>query len=100
MSTIQPINPIDFNLAINSSSSGGMGNGGKSFMDVLKDSLEKVNQLQLEADNAVVAFSTGEDIDIHNVMIAIEKANLALTMLVEVRNRGLEAYQEMMRMVP
>lgn len=48
----------------------------------------------------MTAFSAGEDIDIHNVMMAIERANLALSVVTEVRNRALEAYQEMMRMVP
>ncbi|MGB9682103.1 MAG: flagellar hook-basal body complex protein FliE [bacterium] len=95
-----PIESVNLNFPVGFSNSQGLKGEGKSFIEVLKNSLEKVNQLQLEADNAVRAFSTGEDIDIHNVMIAIEKASLALTMLVEVRNRGLEAYQEMMRMVP
>jgi len=95
-----PINPINFNLSKPSSDVSNIDKGEKSFIDVLKDSLEKINQLQLEANNIVAAFSMGENIDIHNVMIAVEKANLALSLLVEVRNRGLEAYQEMMRMVP
>jgi flagellar hook-basal body complex protein FliE len=95
-----PISPINFNSSVPSSSISITDKGEKSFIDVLKDSLEKINQLQLEAENAVTAFSMGENLDIHNIMIAVEKANLALSMLVEVRNRGLEAYQEMMRMVP
>ncbi|HPO83007.1 MAG TPA: flagellar hook-basal body complex protein FliE [bacterium] len=72
----------------------------KSFLTVLGESIEKVNNLQLDAERMVTAFSAGEDIDIHNVMIAIERANLALSVVTEVRNRALEAYQEMMRMVP
>lgn len=72
----------------------------KSFLEVLSESIEKVNDLQLDAEKIVTAFSAGEDIDIHNVMIAIERANLALSVITEVRNRALEAYQEIMRMVP
>lgn len=71
-----------------------------SFSEFLKDSLEKVNQLQIEANSAVTAFSTGEDIDIHKVMIAVERANLSLSIVTEIRNRLLDAYQEIMRMVP
>lgn len=71
-----------------------------NFSEFLKESLEKVNQLQIEANNAVVAFSTGEDIDIHRVMIAIERANLSLSIVTEIRNRLLDAYHEIMRMVP
>ncbi|HHV80805.1 MAG TPA: flagellar hook-basal body complex protein FliE [bacterium] len=72
----------------------------ESFLAVLGESIEKVNKLQLDAERMVTAFSAGEDIDIHNVMMAIERANLALSVVTEVRNRALEAYQEMMRMVP
>ncbi|MCX7796257.1 MAG: flagellar hook-basal body complex protein FliE [bacterium] len=71
-----------------------------SFAEFLKESLEKVNQLQIEANNAVTAFSMGEDIDIHRVMIAIERANLSLSIVTEIRNRLLDAYHEIMRMVP
>lgn len=71
-----------------------------SFSEFLKDSLEKVNQLQIEANNAITAFSTGEDIDIHRVMIALERANLSLSIVTEIRNRLLDAYHEIMRMVP
>lgn len=72
----------------------------RSFIDFLKESLEKVNQLQIEANEAVTAFSVGESIDIHNVMIAVEKANLSLSIVTEIRNRALDAYHEIMRMVP
>ncbi|MGC8972021.1 MAG: flagellar hook-basal body complex protein FliE [bacterium] len=73
---------------------------GRGFIDFLKESLERVNQLQIEANQAVTAFSAGESIDIHNVMIAIEKANLSLSIITEIRNRALDAYHEIMRMVP
>lgn len=72
----------------------------RSFVDFLKESLERVNQLQIEANEAVTAFSLGKSIDIHNVMIAIEKANLSLSIVTEIRNRALDAYHEIMRMVP
>jgi flagellar hook-basal body complex protein FliE len=72
----------------------------KGFVEFLKDSLEKVNQLQIEANEAVTAFSAGKDIDIHTVMIAVERANLSLSVVTEIRNRVLDAYHEIMRMVP
>jgi len=72
----------------------------ENFIDFLKESLERVNQLQIEANEAVTAFSIGENIDIHKVMIAIEKANLSLSIVTEIRNRALDAYHEIMRMVP
>lgn len=73
-------------------------NEGVSFADYLKDAVNKVNELQAAADQTAAAFARGEDIDIHTVMIATEKAALAFNYLVSVRNRLLESYQEIMRM--
>lgn len=96
MSSIEPIKPISSpiaNIEIVDKSE-------KSFLEFLGESIEKINQLQLEADKMVTAFSVGEDIDIHNVMLAVERASLSLSVITEIRNRALEAYQEIMRMVP
>ncbi len=71
---------------------------GKSFSQWLQDSLDQVSELQHEADQKAVAFSRGEDIDIHSVMLAAEHASLALNYLLAVRTRLLESYQEIMRM--
>ncbi|MBC7321278.1 flagellar hook-basal body complex protein FliE [bacterium] len=93
-----PIEPIRFD--IRPIESVNIEKEGVRFSDFLKESLEKVNQLQIEANKAVINFSTGEDIDIHRVMIAIERANLSLSIVTEIRNRLLDAYHEIMRMVP
>lgn len=93
-----PIEPIRFDIRPIESVK--IEKEGVRFSDFLKESLEKVNQLQIEANRAVTAFSTGEDIDIHKVMIAIERANLSLSIVTEIRNRLLDAYHEIMRMVP
>ena len=50
------------------------------------------------ADNAIVESSTGGQVDLHEVMIAMEKADISLRMLVQVRNKAIDAYQEIMRM--
>lgn len=72
--------------------------GGKaSFSEVLKDSLEKVNSLQNEADRAIVGLAKGDGANIHDAMIAVEKANLSFNMMVQVRNKLLAAYEEIMR---
>ena len=70
----------------------------KSFADVLKESLAEVNRMQLEAEEALKALSTGKEKDIQKVMITLQKADVSLRMLMEVRNKALEAYQEIMRM--
>ena len=69
-----------------------------SFTDTLKESIEEVNRLQKKADHAIDAFSTGETQGIAQTMIAVEKANISFQLMTQVRNRILEAYQEVMRM--
>ena len=70
----------------------------ESFADVLKGSIEKVNGLQTEADQATQQFLLGNDSNIHQVMIAMEKANLSFQMMMQVKNKIVNAYEEMMRM--
>jgi flagellar hook-basal body complex protein FliE len=67
------------------------------FADVLKESIEKVNSIQSEADQAIKGLSTGQVNNIHETMIAIEKANLSFNMMVQVRNKLVSAYEEIMR---
>ena len=69
----------------------------KNFQDYLSENIKNVNQLQNETDMAAVKISSGKDVHIHETMIALSKAELSLQMLVQVRNRALEAYQEIMR---
>ena len=69
-----------------------------SFVDILKDSIGKVNRLQVEADHASQELLLGKDKNIHQVMIAIEEANLSLQLVMQVRNKIINAYEEMMRM--
>ncbi len=71
---------------------------GKSFADVLKESIKEVNKMQLEAEEALKALATGKEQDIQKVMVTLQKADVSLKMLMEVRNKALEAYQEIMRM--
>jgi len=71
---------------------------GKGFGEVLKDSINKVNSLQLEADEAIKSFAKGESKDIHETMIAVQKADISFRMMMQIRNKIVEAYQEVMRM--
>ena len=70
---------------------------GGAFADMLKDSMEKVNNLQIEADQASQELLLGKDKNIHQVMIAVEKANLSFQLMMQVRNKIITAYEEMMR---
>ena len=67
---------------------------GKLFNDAIND----VNRLQVESDEATNSFINGETDNIHNVMIASSKANLALQMTIQVRNKVMDAYNEIMNM--
>lgn len=71
---------------------------GQSFGEVLKDSLEKVNQLQNEADRAITDLASGGPTSLHDTMIALEKADLSFRLMMQVRNKIVEAYQEVVRM--
>lgn len=64
-----------------------------SFLDLFKDVVSDVSHLQDEARNAIDAFVRGEPIELHQVMAATEEASLSLEMLVEMRNRFVEAYR-------
>jgi len=68
-----------------------------SFSDILKKSIEQVNNAQLQADEAIKKAVSGENTDIHDTMIAIQKADVSLKLMMEVRNKLLEAYQDIIR---
>ena len=72
--------------------------GVKPFSEVLKSSVMKVNQLQIEADNLTNRLALGEVEDISEVSIAVEKAELALRLMVQIRDKMLDAYQQISRM--
>jgi flagellar hook-basal body complex protein FliE len=68
------------------------------FAEQLGMAVDEVNRLQLARDEKIEAMVSGEVADVHEVMIAAEEAQLAFELMLEVRNKLLEAYQEVMRM--
>jgi flagellar hook-basal body complex protein FliE len=64
----------------------------------LQSQLAEVNQQLSEGDTKVQELATGEDANLHEVMLSLEKAKLSFELLLAIRNKALEAYQEMMRM--
>lgn len=72
--------------------------GGKSFADTLAESLNKVNDLQKDADVAIENLAAGKTQNIHETMMAVNKADMAFKMTMQVRNKIVEAYQEVLRM--
>jgi flagellar hook-basal body complex protein FliE len=71
---------------------------GPSFADTLKEAVNNVNQLHLDSDRKAQELATGKTDDIAGVMIAAEKADVALRAMVQVRNKIIDAYQEIMKM--
>lgn len=69
-----------------------------SFAATLKDAIGTVNQMQKESDVQMQKLATGQSDNIHDVMIAAEKADIALKLMVQIRNKMIEAYQEVMKM--
>lgn len=71
---------------------------GTGFEEALKKAVDGVNRAQIESDRAVEALHTGEAKNLHEVMIAMEKADISLRLMVQMRNKAVDAYQEIMRM--
>jgi len=69
-----------------------------NFKDILIDALNNVNTLEQESAKMTEDFIAGRTDDIHSVLIASEKATISLQFIMEVRNKVMEAYQEIMRM--
>ena len=69
-----------------------------SFSDVINDAIDKVNNLQVESSKMTDDFLTGKSDNIHSVIIAGSKADLSLQMTLQVRNKVMEAYKEIMNM--
>ena len=74
------------------------GDAGPSFAATLKEAVNSVNQSHLDADKKAQELSTGKTDDIAGVMLAAEKADIALRVMVQVRNKIIDAYQEIMKM--
>ncbi|WP_336746333.1 flagellar hook-basal body complex protein FliE [Paenibacillus sp. y28] len=69
----------------------------KQFGEYLSDALGKVNEQQAQVDKLSGQFVSGELADVHQLLIASEKASLGLELTVQIRNKVIEAYQDIMR---
>jgi flagellar hook-basal body complex protein FliE len=67
---------------------------GPSFKDMLVDSIQQVNSMQLEADHAVETMFTGGEVNPAEVLTAVQKADLAFRLTMQMRNKLMEVYQE------
>ncbi len=99
MANINPIGPNQ-NSFIPSSTNKKLQNNKEipSFKDTMNKFLKDVNNLQNKANTSVEKMMAGEVNDVHQVISDVGKAKLALTLLLEIRNKALDAYSEVMRM--
>ena len=72
--------------------------GGASFMDHLTSGIKQVDGMQKDADQMATNLASGKEQNIHETMLAATQAELSFNLMVQIRNRVLEAYQEVMRM--
>ncbi len=72
--------------------------GNEDFLALLKQSLAAVNDQQLAADHQVTQVQTGQSRDILGAVLALEEADLSFQLLLQVRNKAVKAYEEIMRM--
>lgn len=71
--------------------------GGANFGDILKDAISTANQLQKQSDHEIQKLMSGESQDLHTTLIAVQKADLSFQMMMQMRNKLVQAYQELMR---
>ena len=86
---VSPVNPID-----------SIGKAGKTgdFQTILQSAIDRVEASRSAANDAVDKFVSGEDQDLHTTMLATQRASLDFELLLQVRNKVVQSYQEIMRM--
>ncbi|WP_010286424.1 flagellar hook-basal body complex protein FliE [Kurthia massiliensis] len=93
VSVMQPVTP-----AVTQATSTNDVKSDASFSTMLKDAINNVSELQATSDIYTNKLVNGQDVELQDVMIAAQKANVTLNTALSVRNKAVEAYQEIMRM--
>jgi flagellar hook-basal body complex protein FliE len=84
-----PLEPVDTNP---------VAKAGSDFAKVIQSTIDNVVTAESQGDKAIEALQSGQAKNLHEVMISVEKADISLKMLVQFRNKALQAYEEVMRM--
>jgi flagellar hook-basal body complex protein FliE len=92
--TIQGLPPIDPTRFERQAPTGNPASQPSGFWDTLKNTLDQVQQVQNEADQKVTDLVTGKGEDVHAAMTALEKADLSFQLVMQVRNKIVQAYQQ------
>ena len=70
---------------------------GPSFADTLKKSINELNELQVNKENAMADIATGQVKNLHQAAMAIDKAEISMKLALEIRNKAIQAYKELMK---
>ena len=97
MNEINPIGPIRQQSEVNKQKGIEQQKGGPSFKETMQGFLKDVNSMQVKADQSIEKMAAGEITDVHQVMSTVQEANVAFNMMMEIRNKVMDAYQEVMR---
>ena len=95
---IGPLNPNLQVPEVRTPQNRGSDKSGSGFGEILKDAISTANELQKQSDQEIKKLMTGESQDLHTTVIAMQKADLSFQMMMQVRNKIVQAYQEIMRM--
>ncbi len=100
MSAITPLTSLSsLSDLIGTKSTSTVSNGNElPFQSMFEDAINNVVQTQSDVDQQAMLLATGQSDDVHNLSIASTKASLSLDLLVELRNKTIDAYNELMRM--
>ncbi|MBN2538526.1 MAG: flagellar hook-basal body complex protein FliE [Deltaproteobacteria bacterium] len=98
MRTLSVENGLTYGIADIQKKDGAVANGTESFGKMLQESVQEINKLQTDADVAIKKVELEGSGSIHEAIIALEKADISFRAVMQVRNKILEAYQEVMRM--
>jgi flagellar hook-basal body complex protein FliE len=94
-----PIAPIQLPAAVPAlPPNGAAAASGPGFGSALADAIGRVEQFQQNSDSSISKFLSGEDEEVHKVALATEQASISFDLFMQVRNKVVSAYQEVMRM--
>ena len=96
--TLPPISSIAGTAGVNGAQSVAAGRPADGFADTITSALESVSEAEFAADSIAQDIATGGEASVQELMTSMTKAQLSVDLLVQVRNKAVEAYQEIMRM--
>lgn len=95
---ISPVSPLRFVPQVTPLKAPGKSDPGSSFQSLLQNAIQNVETFRQDADTKVNSFLSGESDEVHDVVMATQRAELSFELFQGVRNKVVQAYQEIMRM--